>query len=81
MITGSVRHASVSAPAISDVPKLQRDDEQREAEQAVDDRRHAGHVRDREPDDARARARLGVLGEVDARADADGHGERPRSRA
>ena len=49
--------------------------EQRQAEDAVDDRRHAGEVGDVRLDDPPEPARRGVLLEEDRRADADRDGE------
>ena len=56
----------------------ERAHEQAEAEQAVDDRRHAGQVRDVDLDQARELAALAVLLEVDGRAHADGQREKRR---
>ena len=47
MITvGSTSSARIIAPASSDPPEAEAADEEREPEDAVDDRRHAGQVRD-----------------------------------
>ena len=62
----------VSAPAMIDTPMLEHDDEQPQAEEAVDDRRHARQVDDREPDDPGEEIVLRVFVQVDR-----GHDARP----
>ena len=58
--------------------EAERPHEQRQAEDAVDDRRHAGQVGDVGLDDPPDPARRGVLLEEDRRADADRDRRRPR---
>ena len=58
--------------------EAQRAHEQAQAEQAVDDRRHASQVRDVDLDQARPSSTPAILLERNRGTDADGHGEQGR---